>query len=263
MILKILKQIHWLVCIQFGINPNTLILALRGIPSFLRDLVLFNRMYTGKICIKPCLHDRFEEAAPIKNEYFWQDLVVARFICENKPVRHVDIGSRFDGFVSHLASFRECEVLDIRPIKMKIPGVVFKQADLMDSATLPIEMTQGYCDSLSCLHSIEHFGLGRYGDPINPDGYKEGIKNMAGLLKSGGVFYLSTPIGKERVEFNANWVFDPRTIINYAEKVGLVLNKLIIINKNNSPTEININPSELKNISLKEYNLGLFIFYKL
>jgi hypothetical protein len=33
----------------------------------------------------------------------------------------------------------------------------------------------GYCDSLSCLHALEHFGLGRYGDPIDPRGHEKGI----------------------------------------------------------------------------------------
>jgi len=44
----------------------------------------------------------------------------------------VDIGSRVDGFVAHVASFREIEVFDIRPITTKVPGATFIQADLMN-----------------------------------------------------------------------------------------------------------------------------------
>lgn len=94
--------------------------------------------------------------------------MVARAIHTAKPVKHVDIGSRVDGFVAHVASFREIEVFDVRPISTAVPGVLFRQADLMDSPSLPADTEGGgYCDSLSCLHAIEHFGLGRYGDTVD------------------------------------------------------------------------------------------------
>ncbi|MSU56529.1 MAG: DUF268 domain-containing protein [Candidatus Taylorbacteria bacterium] len=86
-----------------------------------------------------------------------------------------------DGFVAHVASFRDCEVFDVRPISTKIPGVVFRQADLMNPASLPTTEGRGYCDSLLCLHAIEHFGLGRYGDPINPLGYQRGITKIVSI----------------------------------------------------------------------------------
>ena len=63
------------------------------------------------------------------------------------------------------------------------------------------------CDSLSCLHTIEHFGLGRYGDPINYDGYILGLNNLHRALKKGGKLYFSVPIGPQRIEFNAHRVF--------------------------------------------------------
>jgi len=37
----------------------------------------------------------------------------------------VDIGSRVDGFVAHVASFREIEVFDVRPISAQIPASSF------------------------------------------------------------------------------------------------------------------------------------------
>ncbi|MBV5330073.1 MAG: DUF268 domain-containing protein, partial [Chlorobium sp.] len=55
----------------------------------------------------------------------------------------------------------------------------------------PSEKLRSYCDSLSCLHALEHFGLGRYGDPIDPHGYADGLRNMVKILRQGGLFYLS------------------------------------------------------------------------
>jgi len=116
----------------------------------------------------------------------------------------VDIGSRIDGFVTHVASFRRIEVFDIRPLSVKLPNIDFKSVDFMDAQK---EQYTGYCDSLSCLHVIEHFGLGRYGDPIDYYGHLKGLDNLHRILKKGGVLYFSTPIGPQRVEFNAHRVF--------------------------------------------------------
>ena len=68
--------------------------------------------------------------------------------------------------------------------------------------------------SLSSLHVIEHIGLGRYGDPIDPSGCFAAMRELSRVLASGGHLYLSTPVGRERVCFNAHRVFAARTILN-------------------------------------------------
>ena len=90
-------------------------------------------------------------------------------------------------------------------------NIKFTHADL--SGALPVELT-GCCDSLSCLHTIEHFGLGRYGDPIKYTGYLAGLRNLNRILVQGGKFYFSTPIGPQRVEFNAHRVFSMRYLLH-------------------------------------------------
>jgi hypothetical protein len=229
MIKVLLIKINWIATNQFGINLRLFFLSLFRIPIFLKDFIRFKSNFSQKIRIMPCLHDRFEESGATGSEYFWQDLIVARWIFESNPERHVDVGSRMDGFVAHVASFRNIEVFDVRPNSVKIPRVEFKQIDMMDLRSVKALIEENYCDSLSCLHTIEHFGLGRYGDPIDPLGYKKGIENMSLLLKKSGTFYLSTPIGRERVEFNANWVFNPLVIKKVCEEFGLKLIKLIIL----------------------------------
>ena len=256
-----LIKINWILTSQFGLNFLMFINALRRMPLYLSEKNFFRKNFSGKMKFMPCLHDRYKEGGETKSEYFWQDLLVARYIFEANPLKHVDIGSRVDGFIAHVASFREIEVFDVRPIRTIIPGIVFKQADFMNLNSLSVNK-KNYCDSLSCLHAIEHFGLGRYGDPVNPQGYKHGISNMAKLLKSGGTLYLSTPIGQERVEFNANWVFDPQRILKCAKAAGLILKKLIIISPESGPHESEINDFTLTEIASKSYQLGLFIFIR-
>jgi len=248
---------------QFGLDPIKFVRAILNISFYLKSYFKFKKNYSGLLKFYPCLHDNNKEAGKIDNEYFWQDLIVAKWIFEASPEKHVDIGSRLDGFVAHVASFREIEVFDIRPINKKIPGMIFHQADLMSDKDNSILDKINYCDSLSCLHALEHFGLGRYGDPINPIGYRLGIENISKLIKTNGIFYLSTPIGIERVEFNANWVFDPRNIIQIAHNNKLKLVEFGIYNNKNSFQEIEISESKLKYFAEQKYNLGIFKFLKL
>ena len=221
---------------QFGINPIMLFNSIRGLPFFLYDIYKFTKGYRGPLSLMPCLHDRFDAAGAVKSEYFWQDLLVAQYIYKNNPAKHVDVGSRLDGFIAHIASFRDIEVLDIRPLNATIPGIKFQQLNVMNSISID-EFGKGYCDSI-------------------------GLSNMSKLLKLGGIFYLSTPIGRQRVEFNANWVFDPNLIISAAKSHGLILKEFITIFKgeyiNHNFLDINLNNI----IPNKNYCLGLYIFHK-
>ncbi|WP_170437347.1 DUF268 domain-containing protein [Ruegeria arenilitoris] len=161
----------------------------------------------------PIITDFSENAGQAKGHYFHQDLLVASLIHASKPTRHVDVGSRIDGFVAHVASFREIEVIDIRPLPPTAHNNIrFLQMDLMNEAEVEL------ADSISCLHAIEHFGLGRYGDPIAVDGHVKGISNLVKMLKPGGTLYISVPIGKgNEVHFNAHRVMDPRYILDNLE----------------------------------------------
>lgn len=255
---KTLSKIYWLLSSQFGIDPLRMIRSFRGLPKYVADWFRFREGYKGRLDILPCLHDWYEEGGSTKDEYFWQDLYVARKIHLANPEKHVDIGSRIDGFVAHVASFRDVEVFDIRPISSQIPGIVFRQADLMN----PPESIADYCDSLSSLHALEHFGLGRYGDPIDPHGYAAGLCNMARILRSGGQFYLSVPVGKERVEFNANRVFDPQAFVRLAAENGLQLNEFAWIGLGGTLVESSNMEQDMNKLGRAHYALGIFTFVK-
>jgi SAM-dependent methyltransferase len=195
---------------MFGLDPLKALDSIKGFPAYFRDLkTLKSQRHSAAREFPfgmpyPCLGDRFNDNGSARGHYFYQDLLIARRINVNNPNRHVDVGSRIDGFVAHVAAFRTIEVLDIRPLANTIPNVTFKQADLM----APVQDSlHEYCDSLSCLHALEHFGLGRYGDPVHYDGYILGLNNLYRMLTKGGKLYFSVPIGPQRIEFNAHRVF--------------------------------------------------------
>ena len=157
------------------------------------------------------LSDYSDNAGSQKGHYFHQDLLVAKLINKENPKRHVDRGSRIDGFVAHVASFRKIEVFDVRPLpKSEHQNIIFRQLDLM------VKQDLGKSDSVSCLHAIEHFGLGRYSDKIDINGHNKGITNLVNMVSDGGKLYISFPIGqKDEVHFNAHRVFNVHSILEH------------------------------------------------
>ena len=201
----------------------------------------------------PCYSDAVDTAGVSDTHYFIQDLYVAQRIFQNNPIKHIDIGSRIDGFVAHVASFREIEVFDIRPLDKEIPNVIFRQADIMNIDSSLYEIT----DSISSLHALEHFGLGRYGDPIRYDGFLEGFRNITLMLRSGGIFYFSVPLGRQRIEFHAHRVFSLKFLLEMILDKYIVLHFSYIDDENIFHRDVS-----LKSISFDDFNFefGCAIF---
>lgn len=62
-------------------------------------------------------------------------------------------------------------------------------------------------DALLSISSFEHDGLGRYGDPIQPDGDLRAIDEAKKMLRPGGVLFLAVPVGKDLLVWNAHRVY--------------------------------------------------------
>lgn len=209
----------------FGFNAQMFLSAWKGFFASTVDYLRYKRMAaeagvaTDIRYNSPCFSDRNAQGGSASGQYFHQDLYVARKIYERNPVKHVDVGSRIDGFVAHVASYRSVVVYDIRPIASSVQHIDFVQCDFMSGDSF----LDSSCDSLSCLHALEHFGLGRYGDPLDVKGHLIGFANMSRILKRGGIFYLSVPIGPERVEFNGGRILAVATIVEmYQQSFDLI-----------------------------------------
>jgi SAM-dependent methyltransferase len=204
---------------MISVKGMPLFVFLKEFPAFMREYAEIRRQAekAGKdfpfTKLYPCLEEKDGESGIIAEHYFLQDLFVAQKIFQINPSRHVDIGSRIDGFVAHVASFREIEVFDVRGLHLDIANIRFTRVDLTAEDFSFVD----YCDSLSCLHAMEHFGLGRYGDRLDYRGHLVGWDNMYRMLKQGGKFYFSVPIGEQRIEFNAHRVFSVTYLLHLME----------------------------------------------
>lgn len=203
----------------------------------------------------PITNDISEQADKLDSHYFMQDICVAQKVMRANPVRHYDVGSRIDGFISHLLVFRSnVTVIDVRPLKEKIEGLSFICADATNMSCID----DGSVESLSCLHALEHFGLGRYGDPVDAEACFKALCSFERILKHGGILYLAVPCGrKDRVCFNAHRIFSPHTIIDSVPDLTLLSFEVI----NNFAIEsVDLDRTDLEKYG--DYYCGIFTFIK-
>ncbi|BEI40380.1 hypothetical protein PHIN9_03110 [Polynucleobacter sp. HIN9] len=231
-----------------------------GVYRYLHDCMIYifseNKVHSGfKVVFTnsfPIFLDRYDSAGNMPRHYFWQDLWAAEKVYKSKVARHFDIGSRLDGFIAHCLPFCEVVMMDIRPLDISINNLSFLQVDCTNME----EICSDSIFSLSSLHAVEHFGLGRYGDPIDPFGYKKVILEMQRISKLGGDIYLSVPIGYQRLEFNAQRIFDPNTIVNLFDQCELI--EFSVIDDANKFHQ----NARLDDFAYTYYGCGLFHFKK-
>lgn len=203
------------VLASVGFDVPSILRSLRRIPSLINDGRRYRKVGDHRFPLRlrylyPVLADYDQPAGAVQGHYFLQDLWAARRVYKERPASHTDIGSRVDGFVAHILTFMPVTVVDIRPLDAPVEGLTYIQDDATRLLSLPDESVE----SLSCLHALEHFGLGRYGDPVEPNAWERALDSFQRVLRRGGRLLLSVPIGRERVEYNAHRIFSPRTIVS-------------------------------------------------
>ena len=117
-------------------------------------------------------------------------------------------------------------------------------------------------DSLSCLHALEHVGLGRYGDQLDVNGWLKAWSNLVRMVQPGGRLYLSTPIGPQRVEFNAHRVFAVRTLVDLLDESCDIESFAYIDDDGNMHTDVDISDAAAANSFGTTYGCGIFVMSK-
>jgi hypothetical protein len=118
-------------------------------------------------------------------------LEAARIINELKPDIHYDISSSLY-FCSIVSAFNKVKFYDFRPANLQLTNLTAESSNLL---SLPFEANS--ISSLSCMHVVEHIGLGRYGDALDPDGDLKAISELKRVLgNEGSLLYFVVPIGK-------------------------------------------------------------------
>lgn len=200
------------------IAPRPLI-GIFYLPRYLRHWLRYRQKAVGDLPrlmdSYPCLTD-WTPFTPFDPHYFFQGAWLARQLKTQKPLLHVDIASSVL-MVGTISAQVDTVFVDYRPIKVNLKGLTPVAGNI---ANLPFAADS--LTSVSCLHVIEHIGLGRYGDPIDPEGSIKAARELQRVLKPGGRLYVSMPVGVSRVNFNAHRVFAPTVVEKMFHPLTLV-----------------------------------------
>lgn len=177
----------------------------------------------------------------------------ARILNDLTPKEHVDISSSiiFCGIASAFVPIRH---YDYRTPRLELPGLICGSQDLVK-----LSFEDNSIDSLSCMHVIEHIGLGRYGDPINPVGDELAAKELKRVLAPGGNLLIVVPVAERaRIRFNGHRIYDVAKV--KALFAGLELIEFSFLNDSKS-NKFTRHATEL-DVRGSDYGCGCFVFRK-
>lgn len=223
--------------------------------QFLEDLVLFRKLDFNKNLMLsdddlfPCLNDKTETTS-FDAHYVYHPAWAARIVKEINPLKHIDISSTLQ-FCSIISAFIPTDFYDYRPVNLNLSDLYNGKADLTN---LPFDTDT--IESISCMHTIEHIGLGRYGDPIDPEGDIKAIAELIRVTKKGGSILFVTPVGKPKIMFNAHRIYHPDMIIDLFN--ACELRNFSLVTDNNDF----VNNATLSDGALQNYGCGCFWFIK-
>lgn len=241
---------HWITPF---FNPILAMHAVLGLRRYVKDWVSYSRLAKADTLFildsHPQLHD-WSVTTGFDAHYFYMSGWAMRSILCEAPERHIDVGSH-NIFVNLLSAVVPVTFVDIRPLCADVPDL-----NCLSGSVLSMPFEDSTVKSLSCLHVAEHIGLGRYGDPLDPDGTAKAAKELARILAPGGNLFFAVPIGKSRICFNAHRVISPHEILEMFG--GLELVEVSAVDDRG-----NFNPNvRIEEYSSCRYACGLFWFRK-
>jgi len=180
-------------------------------PFIVPDYLRFKKKQNNRFAVKfldfyPCLKDKTIKTG-FDAHYVYHTAWAARKVKEINPTVHTDISSSlfFSGIVS---AFVPVDFYDYRPAELNLSNLKSGHADLTN-----LNFPDDSLNSLSCMHTIEHVGLGRYGDPVDPEGDLKAISELKRVLAKGGSLLFVVPVGKPKIEFNAHRIYSYEQVL--------------------------------------------------
>lgn len=202
----------------------------------------------------PCLDDATGETA-FDRHYIYHPAWAMRIIKSINPERHIDISSTLH-FCTMLSAVVPTDFYDYRPADVILDNLTSSFADL---TRLPFQ--DNSVPSLSCMHTVEHIGLGRYGDVLDYDGDLKAIAELKRIIAPGGSLLFVVPLGRESVIcFNAHRIYDKHQMLTLFNDMELV-NFTLIPEDGKDGGLVSDPPDEL--LKRQFYGCGCFWFKKM
>lgn len=227
-----------------------------NIPTFLYDYVKFKNSYNGK-------NMKILNSLPILNEktklmgfdahYVYHTAWAARKIRDIAPDEHVDVSSSLM-FCGIISAFIKCFHYDFRSPLLNIDNLACGNQNLIS-----LTFADSTVSSLSCMHVIEHIGLGRYGDPIDPLGDTKACNELNRVLAPDGHLIIVVPVAeKGQIRFNGHRIYEYHEVIALFPNLKLIEFSFL----NDALGNKFIENALLQDITGSKYGCGCFVFKK-
>jgi len=200
----------------------------------------------------PCLDDRVPQTE-FDRHYIYHPAWAARELAKFAPRKHIDISSTLH-FATIISAFIEVEFFDFRPAQMRLSNLTSSAADLTQ-----LSFASNSIESLSCMHVIEHIGLGRYGDPFDIDGDRKAARELSRVLAPEGRLIVVFPVGRPRIQYNAHRIYSHEQALELFS--GLRLLECALIPDGPAEDGLIKNPSS-DLIMAQSYGCGCYVFSK-
>lgn len=222
--------------------------------KFLQELQSFKKLNDHRFSVHtkdiyPCLNDRVS-TTPFDSHYIYHPAWAARILAQTKPALHADFSSILS-FSSIVSAFIPTKFYDYRPAHLNLNNWEGNFADLCK-----LDFVDNSFTSVSCMHTVEHIGLGRYGDTLDPLGDVKAINELQRITATNGDILFVTPVGKKRIEYNAHRIYSFELVIQLFNNCTLQSFSLI------DDTGAFIDNANPNLVAVQNYGCGCFWFKK-
>lgn len=243
--------------IPFSVFFYKTLRKIANIPGYIKDILVYSSKRSKRFPIRwlnlfPCLEDKTAKTA-FESHYTYHPAWAARIVAKLKPTKHIDISSILH-FSTLVSAFVPVEFYDYRPAEVHLPNLECKRGDL---TALPFPNNSVEC--ISCMHTIEHIGLGRYGDKIDPDGDIKAVRELVRVVKSGGSLIFVAPVGKSKIAYNAHRIYSYEQVIELFK--GMELKEFSLVPDDFRKYGLIIN-ADKEMVKEQDYACGCFWFVK-
>ena len=192
--------------------------AIHALPSYIRSFRAFRKLSGEELRWRETIPRLLDStpSSPFDPHYFYLSAWAMKHIDMSPDTLHVDIGGPVN-LAACMASRRPTAFLDYRPLDADLAELYSIGGDL-----LQLPFRDRSLESLSCLHVVEHVGLGRYGDALDPEGTRKACRELERTLAPGGVLLIALPVGRPGVHFNAHRIHSPAQVIHMMPDLRLV-----------------------------------------
>jgi hypothetical protein len=172
--------------------------------------------------IWPILNEDTDQTG-FDRHYVYHPAWACRVLRRTRPALHHDFSSTLN-FIAMASAWVPITFCDYRPAALQLDGVATRCENLTQ-----LSFADDSLDSVSCMHVLEHIGLGRYGDVLDYDGDLKAVAELTRVVRVGGDLLIVLPLGRTaRIQFNAHRIYTWGAVLEmFRDRFDLVESALI------------------------------------